>query len=63
MSYSKGSIYTVNNSWGYQLNINHPDIKPFYDRFKKWKGIVGAPSDKERFEFEDYMKKYLGKEK
>lgn len=55
-------IYTVNNPWGYKLNINHPYIIPFYNRFKKWKGIVGAPSDKQRFEFEAYMEKHLAKE-
>lgn len=56
-------IYTVDNPWGYKININHPQIKPFYERFKKWKGIrVGAPSDKQRFEFEAYMEKHLKKE-
>lgn len=54
-------IYTTDNPYGYHININHPHIKPFYDRFKKWKGIVGAPSDKERFEFESYMEKHIKK--
>lgn len=56
-------IYTVDNPWGYKLNINHPDIKPFYERFLRWKGIKGAPSDKERHEFEAYMEKHLAKER
>lgn len=54
-------IYTVNNPWGYQLNVNHPEIKPYYLRFLKWKGIQYgvAPSDELRHEFEEYMIKYF----
>lgn len=58
----ESGIYIEDNPWGYRLNINHPNIKPFYDRFKRWKGIKGAPSDKERFEFEAYMINHFRKE-
>lgn len=54
-------IYTINNPYGYRFNINHPMIKPYYERYIRWKGIYGAPSDKERFEFEDYMEKHIKK--
>ena len=57
------TIFTHNNPYGYRLNINHPKIKPFYDRFKKWKGIALIPSDAERREFEDYMVGYIEKHK
>lgn len=55
------SIYCPKNKYGYKLNINHPSIKPLYERFKKWKGIgINIPlSDAERFEFESYALKYI----
>lgn len=62
MTAISNGIYISNNPWGYRININHPYIKPFYERFKRWKGIHGAPSDEERKEFEAYMGKYLSKE-
>lgn len=54
-------IYTVNNPWGYQLNVNHPEIKAYYKRFLAWKGIRfgQAPSDELRHEFETYMMKHF----
>ena len=50
------------NPYGYRLNVSDPEIKPLYDRYKKWKDIpVWCPlSDKERLEFEDYI---LGRRK
>lgn len=51
------SVYTVDNQYGYRLNINHPLIRKFYYRYKRWKNIpVNMPlSDKERFDFEEYI--------
>ena len=45
-----------NNPQGYKVNINHPAIRPFYERYKRWQGIPpNSPlSDAERFEFEKY---------
>ena len=45
-----------NSPWGYQVNINHPEVRPFYERYKRWQGIPpNSPlSDAERFEFEKY---------
>lgn len=55
------SIWTKDNPYTYRININHPKIVPLFERFKKWKGIpVWCPlSDKERFEFERYIRDNL----
>lgn len=45
------SIYAKPNKYGYKININHPNIKPLYERFKRSQNIR-ILSDKERFEFE-----------
>lgn len=51
------------NKYGYKLNVNHPAVRPLYERFKRWKGIPDndPPSDEERKEFEDYAMPYLTK--
>lgn len=48
-------VFTENNPYGYKLNINHPTIKPYYERYKRSKGIKLIPSDKQRLEFEAIM--------
>lgn len=56
--YGNSSIYIFPpNKYGYQININHPQINDLYRRYLKWKGIPQwCPlSDKERFEFEAYI--------
>ncbi|MCQ2388009.1 MAG: hypothetical protein MJ066_06180 [Clostridia bacterium] len=55
------SIYTVNNRYGYKLNLKHPKIRNLYERYKKWKGLtLNFPlTDKQRFEFESYLLKKL----
>ena len=42
------------NPWGYQVNVNHPQVRPFYERYKTQKGIPkSCPlSDSERRQFE-----------
>lgn len=45
------SIYAKPNKFGYKIAINHPKIKPLYERFKDSKN-ARILSDKERFEFE-----------
>lgn len=45
------SIYAKPNKYGYRIAINHPKIKPLYERFKDSKN-ARILSDKERFEFE-----------
>ena len=48
------SIYTKDNHYGYRLNINHPLIRPHYERFKV-KCNTPILSDAQRFEFERLM--------
>ena len=45
------SIYAKPNKYGYKIAINHPKIKPLYERYKDSKN-ARILSDKERFEFE-----------
>lgn len=55
----EGIILKAVNEYGYQVDITHPEIKPLYDRFKKWKGVPDwCPlSDAERLEFKSYILK------
>ena len=57
------SIRTSSNPYGYLFNINHPKVRPLYERYKKWKGVpLNFPlSDKERFEFETLLTKKVAK--
>lgn len=48
------TIYANPNPYGYQLNINHPLIRPHYERFKV-KCNTPILSDEQRFEFERLM--------
>lgn len=48
-------VFTKDNPYGYKLNINHPTIKPYYERYKRSKGIKLIPSDEQRLEFEEIM--------
>ena len=56
------SIYTKPNPYGYQLNINHPLIRPHYERYKV---KCNAPilSDEQRLEFERLMIEWIEKKK
>ena len=57
------SIYCQPNIYGYRYNINHPKINELYNRYLKWKGIVGRPmTDKERYDFESYIDKLIKKQ-
>lgn len=51
MSDKHDSIYAPPNKYEYKIAINHPKIKPLYERFKDSKN-ARILSDKERFEFE-----------
>ena len=54
------SIYAKPNKYGYKINVNHPDVKPYYDHYKR---TLGAKilSDSERKRFEDAFLKMLEK--
>ena len=45
------SIILPPNKYGYRVNINHPRIRPLYERFKQKKNAL-ILSDAERLEFE-----------
>lgn len=56
------SIYAPENKYGYQLNINHPLIRPHYERYKV-KCDTPILSDEQRLEFERLMFDWLRKKK
>lgn len=45
------SIYAKPNKYGYKLNVNHPQIQPMYERYKKKLGEK-ILSDSQRLNFE-----------
>lgn len=47
----QSSIYAKPNKYGYKLNVNNPQIKPFYERYKKKLGEK-ILSDNQRLTFE-----------
>jgi hypothetical protein len=48
------SFFARPNKYGYQININHPKIRPLYERYKARLG-ERILSDKQRFEFESII--------
>lgn len=42
-------IHNQNNPYGFQININHPLVKPKWEKYKKQ---VGLMTDEKRMEFE-----------
>lgn len=50
-------VLLEHNPCGYQVNINHPTVRPLYERYKRWRNIPPwCPlSDSERREFEIYI--------
>ncbi len=51
------SIIISGNPYGYKVDVNHPKIRPLYDRFKERIGrpIAYPLSDRERFQFENFI--------
>ena len=45
------SIYAKPNKYGYEININHPNIHPMYEIYKDKSG-ERILSDRQRLEFE-----------
>lgn len=56
------TIYAKRNKYGYQLNINHPLIRPHYERFKV-KCNTPILSDAQRFAFERLMIEWIDRKK
>lgn len=48
------TIYAKPNNYGYKININHPDIKPMYDKYKQHIGEK-ILSDAQRLHFESLI--------
>lgn len=51
---SNESIYAPQNKYGYKINVNHPQIKPMYDKYKKQIGEK-ILSDAQRHHFESLI--------
>lgn len=54
------SIFAPANKYGYKININHPSIKPLYEKYKKKYKII-IMSDAERHEFESKIFSFINK--
>lgn len=54
------SIFAPPNKYGYKIAINHPKIRPLYERYKEKLG-EHILSDKQRFEFEMHILNALAK--
>lgn len=48
------SIYAKPNNYGYKINVNHPKIRPLYERYKEKLG-ERILSDKQRLTFESII--------
>lgn len=49
-------LYSLDNKYGFRLNINHPCIRPKYEDFKKSRNIGRhGMTDNLRLEFEEIM--------
>ena len=55
-----GSIYAKPNKYAYKVNINHPDVRPMYERYKEKVGEQ-ILSDKQRHDFEQLFFRMLEK--
>ncbi len=56
------TVYANPNPYGYKLNINHPLIRPHYERYKI-KCNTTILSDEERYEFERLMITWIEKKR
>lgn len=48
------TIYAPDNKYGYKININHPKIRPLYERYKEKLNAI-ILSDRERHNFESMI--------
>ena len=55
-------VFMPKNKYGYEVNIQNPVLQAWYESYKRRLGIHGAPSDKQRLEWESRVKDYLRKE-
>lgn len=52
------TIYAKPNKYGYRINVNHPQIKPLYERYKRHIGEK-ILSDAQRRHFEGIIYKMM----
>ena len=52
------TIYAKSNSYGYRINVNHPQLKPLYERYKRHIGEK-ILSDAQRLHFESIIYKMM----
>lgn len=52
------SVFNSDNKYGYKININHPWVKPLYEKYKDKLG-KNILSDAERFEFERIIIEFI----
>lgn len=45
------SVYAAYNKYGYKVNVNHPYVRPLYERYKEKAGEI-ILSDAQRHDFE-----------
>ncbi len=51
-------VFSLNNPYGYRLNINHPEIRKKYEEYQKWQNLTRHTLREEhRIEFEEIMLK------
>ena len=55
-------ITGAGNKYGYKVNVNHPQVQPLYEQFKK-KLKTPILSDRERFQFESIIISKFSKDK
>ena len=54
------SIFAAPNKYGYKININHPIIRPLYEKCKSKLNIM-IMSDQQRHDFEKIILKKIEK--
>lgn len=57
---SNDSIFAPPNKYGYKININHPEINPMYEAYKKRIG-ERILSDAQRLHFESLIFRMMDK--
>ena len=50
------SVYNVDNPYGYLINVNHPDVRPIYEQYRRELGyrFCDPMSDQDRRNFDAY---------
>lgn len=49
------SPFTPTKKYNYQVNISHPAINPYYEKYKQFIGEAMILSDRQRLDFEKYV--------